>query len=189
MFFSTASSRPDICLCPSLSIACIPYGCIENPIFFSLRHLIFSFFFFLFKGFDSERWEISPKSPEAISGFFFEWESVRFVLFIWTSEKECPRTFQCKGGGGEARNPTRILWTGPELQIRREAQNQDPTMIIINFGRLLSKFQTSKFWQKFRLFPRMSKAISNSLLRSSSFFSVDTRVRILLTPIKKKQSF
>lgn len=32
IFFRTASSRPERCLCPSLSIDCIPYGCIENPI-------------------------------------------------------------------------------------------------------------------------------------------------------------
>lgn len=28
MFLTTASSRPERCLCPSLSIACMPYGCI-----------------------------------------------------------------------------------------------------------------------------------------------------------------
>jgi hypothetical protein len=36
MFLRTASSRPDKCLCPSFSIDCIPYGCIENPIVLSL---------------------------------------------------------------------------------------------------------------------------------------------------------
>lgn len=36
MFFSTASSRPERCRCPSFSIPCIPYGWIENPTIFSL---------------------------------------------------------------------------------------------------------------------------------------------------------
>jgi hypothetical protein len=33
MFLRTASSRPERCLWPSLSIVCIPCGCIWNPIF------------------------------------------------------------------------------------------------------------------------------------------------------------
>lgn len=33
MFFITASSRPERCLWPSLSIDWIPYDCILNPIF------------------------------------------------------------------------------------------------------------------------------------------------------------
>ncbi|CAI9780971.1 unnamed protein product [Fraxinus pennsylvanica] len=69
MFFSTASSRPERCRCPSFSILCIPYGCIENPTIFSSnarRELSNSF---RKRGQEEGNQRKSPRSVEPLLSF------------------------------------------------------------------------------------------------------------------------